>query len=232
MNWLNILILAVLVLCVFNGIQRGMIRAAFALVSVILTLILGFILNPYVTEFLKEETPVYEVIQVKCEESISQALEEQLEQKINEEQQNQFIETLSMPDNLKKMLIKNNNTEGYRHLLAESFGEYLSHSIAQLAVGAISLIITFLFISILMNITGGLLQGIFSLPILSLVNRAGGGVLGAVQGVFVVWVIFLVITLFWDAQWAQTAAEMLEENSVTAYLYDNNLLVRFLSGVL
>ena len=55
---------------------------------------------------------------------------------------------------------------------------------------AVSLIFTAVIISIVMNLLGGLLDGIFSLPVLSLINRTGGAVLGAVQGIFVVWIIF------------------------------------------
>lgn len=232
MNWLCIIILTIPVLCIFNGLQKGMIRAAFSVISAILTLVLGFVINPYVSEFLTEKTPVYEIVQEKCGESITETLKEQLNQNISREEQNQFIEELMLPDSLKEILVKNNNAEGYSQLLVESFSEYLSHSIAQMAVGAISLIITFILVSIFMNLLGGMLNGIFSLPVLSLFNRAGGAVLGAFQGIFIVWIIFLIITMFWEASWAKEAAIMIQENPLTGYLYHNNILVRFLSNIL
>ena len=88
MNWLCVVILAIPVLYIFKGIQRGMVRTAFSVFSVVLALVLGFILNPYITEFLKEKTPIYETVQKQCEESISGALKEQLDQKIKKEEQN------------------------------------------------------------------------------------------------------------------------------------------------
>ena len=60
----------------------------------------------------------------------------------------------------------------------------------------------------------------------------GGAALGAVQGIFVVWIIFLVLSLFWDTSWAQSGVNMVKENSVTSYLYENNLLAGFLSELL
>ena len=231
MNWLCVVILAVPVLYIFIGIQRGMVRTAFSVFSVVLALALGFILNPYITQFLREKTPVYKVVQEQCEESNSAALKEQLDQKINTEEQNQYIQSLPLPESLTKILVGHNNTEGYNQLLADSFWEYLSRSIAQMAIGAVSLIFTAVIISIVMNLLGGLLDGIFSLPVLSLINRTGGAVLGAVQGIFVVWIIFLIITLFWDSAWAKEAAMMLQANPLTEMLYDNNILVHFLSGI-
>lgn len=228
MNWLCITIWAILILCIFSGLHRGMVRTAFSICSVIVTLLLGSVLNPYMSRFLTEKTPVYTMIQEKCEESITEKLEKKLNEQADKEEQNQFIESLPLPESFTKALIKNNNTEGYHHLLAQSFGEYLSYSIAGTAVGAVSLFLTFILVSILMSILGGLLEGIFSLPVLSLMNKAGGAVLGAVQGVFIVWCIFLMVTLFWDSAWARDAVNLAQQNDLTKFLYNNNVLADFL----
>lgn len=232
MNWLSVLILAVPVLCVFNGIQRGMVRTAFSVLTVAAALILGSILTPFIGSFLRNEVPIYHIIQEKCQKSITETVEMKLEQQADQEEQNRFIEELPLPDGVKKVLIKNNNAEGYNRLLAESFGEYLSHSIAKIIVGAISWMLAFIVISILMNLLCGVLDSIFSLPVLSLVNRAGGAALGVIQGIFIIWLLYLVITLFWDASWAQDAMEMIMENSITGYLYQHNILLEILSNII
>lgn len=225
MNWLSVVILAVIVLCIFQGLRRGMVRSAFSLISVILTLFLGSLLNPYMSRFLTENTPIYDTVQEKCEGSITAALE-------NKEEQDQFISGLPLPESMKQILAENNNEQSYQTLLAETFSEYLSHSIAKMAIGSISLIFTFLLVSMFMNLLVGMLDGIFSLPVLSLLNRAGGAVLGAVQGIFVVWICFLIITLFWDAAWAQEATALIKENEITYFLYENNILLHFMSEIL
>lgn len=225
MNWLSVVILAVIVLCIFQGLRRGMVRSAFSLISVILTLFFGSLLNPYMSRFLTENTPIYDTVQEKCEGSITAALE-------NKEEQGQFISGLPLPESMKQILAENNNEQSYQTLLAETFSEYLSHSIAKMAIGSISLIFTFLLVSMFMNLLVGMLDGIFSLPVLSLLNRAGGAVLGAVQGIFVVWICFLIITLFWDAAWAQEATALIKENEITYFLYENNILLHFMSEIL
>ena len=225
MNWLSVVILAVIVLCIFQGIKRGMVRSAFSLISVILTLFFGALLNPYMSRFLTENTPIYDTVQEKCEGSITVVLE-------NKEEQEQFISELPLPESMKKLLTENNNAESYQSLLAETFSEYLSHSIAKMAIGSISLIFTFLLVSIFMNLLVGMLDGIFSLPVLSLLNRVGGAVLGVVQGVFLIWICFLIITLFWDAAWAQEATALIKENEITCFLYENNILLDFMSEIL
>lgn len=232
MNWLSILILAIPVVYIFSGVQKGMIRTAFSFVSVILTLILSFALNSQITGILRNHTPIYDMIQENCEESIAQDTEGKLAQEGDSQKQNQFIQQLPVPDSVKNILIENNNSQGYQQFVAQSFGEYVSHAIATIAVSIIGMIVTFVLISVILHLAAGLLNGIFSLPILSFFNHVGGALLGAVQGIFIVWIIFLVLSLFWDTSWAQSALAMIKENSMTDYLYENNLVAYFLSQLL
>ena len=223
MNWLAIVILAIPVAYIFSGVQRGMVRTGFSFLSVILTLILSFALNPQITEYVREKTPVYDVIQENCQESISRTTEEKLSEEADTGEQNQYIQGLLLPGNVKEILIENNNAQGYQHFLVETFS---------IIVSIIGMLLTFLIISIVLHIVGGILNGIFSLPVLNLLNRAGGAVLGAAQGIFVVWIVFLVLSLFWDTSWAQSGVTMIKENSMTSYLYEHNLLAELLSGLL
>lgn len=232
MNWFSIIILAIPVAYIFSGRQKGMVRTAFSFLSVILTLVLSFALNPQITEFVRENTPIYDMIRENCQESLAVEMEAALNEKMDPAEQNQFIQELPLPENVRELLVENNNAQGYRHFLAETFSEYISGSIAAIAVGILGMVVTFLAISILLHIIGGILDGVFSLPVLNLFNRVGGAALGAVQGIFAVWILFLVLSLFWDTGWAQSGISMIKDNPVTGYLYENNLLEGFLSGIL
>lgn len=224
MNWLCAAILAILVLSIFNGLHRGMVRTALSIASVVVMLFLGNILNPYMSRFLMGKTPVYRTIQENCEKSITETLENTWNQQMDREKQNQFIESLPLPENFIEVLIKNNNTGEGQHFVAQNFGKYLSQSVAQAVLKAVSWVLTFLLAGIIMGILGRLLGGIFSLPGLTLMNKAGGALLGAVRGILIIWFIFLIISLCGNIGWAEEAIEMLQENSVTQFLYHNNLL--------
>lgn len=65
---------------------------------------------------------------------------------------------------------------------------------------------------------------------MSLLNRAGGALLGAVQGLLFVWIVFLVLMLFFDTAWSRTAVRLIQENEITGFLYNNNMLMRFITG--
>ena len=62
MNWLNIVVLDVFVLCIMNGIRRVFIRTVAAMFSILVSMVLVYFLNPYVVDFVEDKTPIYDCL--------------------------------------------------------------------------------------------------------------------------------------------------------------------------
>ena len=71
MNIMTIVVLAVLTLFAVGGLKKGLIRKVNGVVSIFLASVLVSMLLPYVTGFLKNATPVYDIIRTKTEETVS-----------------------------------------------------------------------------------------------------------------------------------------------------------------
>lgn len=67
MNLLTIIVLLVLLFFILNGFRRGFIKTFVSMVSLIVSIVLVSIATPYVTEFLKTQTPLYSMIEEKCQ---------------------------------------------------------------------------------------------------------------------------------------------------------------------
>ena len=106
MNWFSIVILAIPVAYIFSGLQKGMVRTAFSFLSIILTLVLSFALNPQITKFVQENTPIYDMIQENCQESLMKDTESAISDKTDSGEQNQFIQELPLPESVKELLIE------------------------------------------------------------------------------------------------------------------------------
>jgi len=63
MNWLLPAVLVFLVLTAYDGRRKGFIRKSVGLVSWVLTFAVTKVSVPYITEFLKEKTELYRVLQ-------------------------------------------------------------------------------------------------------------------------------------------------------------------------
>ena len=71
MNILEILIIILTVLLALSGFRKGFVRKLASMVSLVLSLVLVSIFLPYITDFLKEKTPVYDYIVEHCEDAVA-----------------------------------------------------------------------------------------------------------------------------------------------------------------
>ena len=216
MNWLSIVILVILAGCILNGFRKGMVRTLAAMMSLVVSLVLVSLVNPYVATFLEEKTTIYEVTETKCREAFQRIAEKQ-----TENMQEELMQKMGLPETFSKTLkIGDEFTENAVAPFAESTAHFI--------INGLSFVITFVLLSILLRIAVGLLDGLFRLPILSFVNRLAGGAIGAVQGLFILWIFFLIIFLIWNTEIGTQALAMIQENPVTNWLYNCNPFVNIL----
>ena len=64
------------------------------------------------------------------------------------------------------------------------------------------------------------------LPIINELNKITGLFLGFIRGVFVVWILFIIITAFGEMEWGNTVMNMIKESRLLNQLYQKNLLLK------
>lgn len=229
MSWLFWILLVLFALSVIQGARRGLVRTAVSMVFFILVIVAVSWLNPYVSDFIRQKTNWQEQIQGKTESLLAEGLwEEAPEGQEDTGAQEEFIRELPLPDGMKDMLIENNTLEGYQTLAAESFAEYLSGYIAYGIVNGIAFIISFVIAIVLIRLILYAVDLLTELPVISGINRLGGAVLGAVQGLLWLWIIFLVITLLYDTAVGGILMDQIHGDPVLNWLYDRNYLMNII----
>jgi len=71
---------------------------------------------------------------------------------------------------------------------------------------------------------------ISKLPLLNGVNKTAGLLAGLLHGLVIVWVFFLIITVFGGTKIGQQALEMIGESEILSFIYNNNLLLKFITS--
>ncbi len=140
------------------------------------------------------------------------------------------IENAVMPQFLKDMLLENNNTAIYEELGVKSFPQYVASYISRMVLNLISFLVTFLIAIIIVKALMFAVNIIGELPVLGVVNHIGGGVLGMVLGLVIIWLGFLIITLMYTTEAGNACFEMIERSSILTFLYDVNPLLSRLLG--
>lgn len=118
-----------------------------------------------------------------------------------------------------------NQTPLYEMIQENSKGyEWLAEQAADAVVERIAWILAFILISILLGFLIHVLDIIAKLPGIDTINHAGGLAVGLLEGLVVVWILFLVITLCQGSEWGGQMMDEIQNNPLLELLYENNLL--------
>lgn len=228
MNILSIVILLIVLLFMVRGYRKGLVQMVASMTTLILAIFLVSIATPHISNVLKTRTPVYNMIEEKCEDLIKSGTD-QISSKIEE---SEWIENLKVPGFLQEMIKENNNTVSYEKMIVDSFGEYISHFLATMILNVVSYIITFIAALILIKVIAGALGLLTHLPVIHSMNRILGAVMGLIQSLLLIWLFLLAVTLFGNTEWGDYIMKMINDSSVLTALYDANIYIGIFDNIM
>lgn len=251
-NWLLVIVGVIFLVSIVVGYIRGLLKIVISLVSTILTIVLVMFLHPYVGDALVKWTPLDEMIEEKCIEVFMQDIPADITENITEnvtenilqgediqkvldlignipkDIQIQKIENAKIPHFLKEILLENNNNAIYQELGVNTFPEYVASYISRMIINLIAFVGTFILVFILVRAFMAVLDILGELPVLGTLNHLGGAVAGLVVATLIVWILFLIITISYSTEIGATCFEMIEKSPILSFLYDKNILIKYI----
>ena len=230
MNLLTVIVMIIFAIFILRGYRRGFVKSLASMVSIIISIILVNFATPYVSDFLKSQTPVYDYILEKCENTFS--VSANAAGANGTLKQDEMIERLPIPTALKNLLKENNTPAYYRELAVQSFQEYVPKYMADLILRIVCFVATWLLVISFIWLAVMTLDIIAGLPVIRGINQMLGLGLGFLQGLIIVWIGFLVITVVSNTDIGRQLMVMISESPLLEKLYDANVLLDFLTGFL
>ena len=221
-TWLGLAAMGFLALSVCVGFRRGFVREVAATFFLVLSLVSAWFINPYVNDFLRENTPVYETVQEGFSNLIK--TENQGDEPSKKSEQNKFIEGLELPRFLKDAMEENNTARTYTYLAAESFGEYVSGYLAEAVVNGLSFVISYILAALIIRVLTFALDILARLPVIHGVNRIAGALVGGLKSVLVIWIALLVLAIFCNTEFGKKGMELVENDSFLQMLSQENAI--------
>ncbi len=225
MNWLLVVVLVIILGNAIVGMRVGLIKTVFSLVSLLLAVILTIWISPVVKDYLMGNEKIYESISSKVVKMIP------FGEEVAQDEQTDAIDGMKLPKSIKDSLIKNNTAENYEALATNSFKEYVSNYLTGVIISAISFIVTFIAILILLWVISIALDLVSKLPFLNSVNKTAGLIAGLAHGLILVWLGFILLTVFGSTELGQKMLEMIGESQILSMIYNNNFLLQFITGI-
>lgn len=236
MNWLLLVVIAILAVGAFLGGRAGLVKAVFSLASTIAVIILTTLLSPIVTGILQENETITGTITGKLDEIIN--LEFMAEGMENENDPMSYVENLSLPESIKEILIEAiENVLTERQEEAESFvgdklgalEDYICEVLSDMIINAIGFVITLIVVAAGVALLCFLLDVLSKLPVIHQLNTLAGAAFGALEGLMIVWIFFIILTMFASTEFGQHVFAMISESKLLGYLYDNNILSKIIT---
>lgn len=229
MNLLVLGILAFILLLVFRGYRKGFFKSAASAIGIVLAVLLTAILYPGVNKLLCQYTVLDDVIEQKIIEKF-ELPEETKTATRNEEIDT--IENLDLPDNVKGWLIANCNGETFLESGVDNVCSYIAKSLTAMVMRGISYVLTLLVLLLLLHILIMVLDVANYIPIVKSINKAGGAIFGAGQGILIVWIFMGIVTLLSTFSWAYQVIQMIDESPLLAWLYKKDNFLKIIVDIL
>ncbi len=230
-NWLTIAVIIILLLELLIGWKKGLIRMVFSFAISIVTFVIILVTGPYVEQYIKENTSIYE----KMEASISVFVQENLQQNISEMTQTQeesVVAQLPLPEFIQNMLTKDNTVEQYTANQVNGLSYSISHGLTDIAFRVLIYVAMFIVISIVLRIGLLILDSITKLPGIHLVNAIGGAVFGLVNALIFIWILCMIVTALASTEFGINTLGMIKESPFLSFIYNNNLLLQLIAALL
>ncbi len=205
---IDIIALAIIILCVVIGIKKGFIKTFFGTLSFIIAIILTIAtINP-VSEYVSK-TEVGKFIYEKTEINILQK-----GISTNEDEStyyNEFLENIIDMDSVIQ------NTQDMQKEVSEKIGDMALKTITGLAIFVIYLI--------LLKIISKILDLVSHLPLLNAFNKVGGFIAGGINAYILIMIFSSAVTFLGTMYENNILSTQLEESMIVKYLSQYNLFL-------
>lgn len=221
MNWLLIAVIVILAGFTIYSYQRGFVKSALSMTLFLITILLVNLLNPYVTEFIMEQTSVYDTVKDSCMEIYSPDNQKEIQTQGSDDE---IINSYPVANILKKKMIEDNNAAQYQLLDVSKIQEYIAAYIAKTIISSASYVLTFILVYVLLRVLMIALDILTHLPGIKEINKTVGAVLGLIQGLMIVWLVFVAADIFGTTQFGISVQQQISDNVWLQFLSDNNII--------
>lgn len=228
-TWLGIATAALFLLACAAGFHHGFVKEIVSTFFVILTIVIVWAVNPHVNHFLRENTPVYEMILDSCREAVGKQTGNAVG--LGQEEQAEVLDKLELPAILKNGILENNTAEVYKYLSVDTYVDYVADYLAVIAVNGLSFLVSFLLVTVFVRVAVYVLNILTMLPVVHGVNKLAGAMVGGVKFIIFVWVAMLLITVLCNTELGRKGMELIEGDFVLSFLYEHNIFMKVFMSI-
>ena len=230
MNWTDISVLVIILIFTVIGLKNGFLYSVFRLFSYILSVIFAIKFYPVLSDML-QKTTFYTSIKTAVINGILRQQEAggagANAATVQESTARSIVDGLKLPGFIKDSVIEN---VGKRDIFGiQKILDAVGSEIATLVINILSVILIYIIIRFVLVFAKAIIKTISRLPVFKQLDRAGGLVLGAIEGILVVYILCAVLILFGAFPKFSSTIDDIENSRFAGYFYQNNFIVGWIA---
>ncbi|OON84715.1 hypothetical protein BXO88_15890 [Oribacterium sp. C9] len=232
-DWLQISVVTFMVAMLIFGYYKGLIKMSSNLVSVVISVILTKSARPYFQAWITNN----EYIKSYINNRIHEKLQENLDSIAVSSEGNDTLVSNSMTNELLKKFIesdpKDNVEKFYEMIGLDKITEMVADKVTEFVLSVITFILLLILITVLVKILFKILDKVADLPGLTAVNRVSGSILGLIESVIYIWIIFIVFNLLPQHGLVASAVEQMNrEGTWIKLLKEANIFIKIFQTII
>lgn len=221
----DIVILAIMLICIFLGYKKGLIGVAFNILGFFIALIIALILYTPISNFIINNTSIQPTLKEAISGTVASYViktDEQDEQVSDDEQEVKDNSPKVMTDYINGFIEKEQQkVEQTEKEIIDNVSETVATNIIKVGVGILVFIVAkvaLIFVKIFAKV-------IAKLPIIVQFDKLGGVVYGILQGLIIIYILLAIVSLFAPTMENTAILEAINSSYIGKLMYNNNMIL-------
>jgi uncharacterized membrane protein required for colicin V production len=232
---IDLAIFALFVLFAVVGYHKGFFKAVLNVATYFVSLLGALWLHPQLAQTVKASGKVIPIIINYSESADMLGTVESFRAvatELSPEAMNGILAEANLPHPLSGLLLTNVQNAAFSSDGLITLGDYLSMTIANMAINIVSFLIIFLCFYIVFNLIVSLVDYVFKLPVLKLFNSASGALLGFIQGFLVMFIVFSLVPVVLAFLPFPEISGIIEQSQMGKFYYHSNFIIDMIKGII
>lgn len=215
---LDLIIVAIIILCIIMGYKKGLIEVAFRLISFILAIIISLMLYIPLSNYIIDNT------------EIDDKIKETIIANINPEDIKKDNDTKESSDNMPDIIADyiNKTVQDMAETSKDNIVEILATNISVTAVKIISLLGIFIVTRIVLTVLKIVTNAIANLPIINSANKIGGIIYGVLEGLVIIYILLAIAMAISTITANTEILTIINQSNLGKMMFNNNILLKII----
>lgn len=233
MNIIDIALLLILLGSIAFGMYRGSVASLWGLTASVVSYPLTLLLSPYLAAWLSSFSGVMELLAMYTDANAlvgDYTLATTAVQGISESALQAVINSLNLPASILGILESNMRQCVFAASGLSTVNDYVAYTIVAVSLQAVSFVCTFIFCSTVLHFIITMLNHVFRFPVLKHFDGLIGGVFGALRGMLILYVLFLLVPLILTIIPVNLVSRLFEDSTLSNVFTSSGFFIRVVTG--